>query len=230
MENKNARLFALLAVIGLIFHPAALIGRPEETVTLKIQMVVHREIYEQTDFGEPPQIAVWIENVRGSDIRTLWVARRSGLRLWKGKVECPTALPIWESVHQREKSDYRPRGMMRMLLDAVSGATPTGGRFEVRGRVPLNSRWRCFVEINLSGDFNRHFPYRHPGGMPDPEMNGQPSLIYRAEITVVPGQQADLILIGRSDQWVPVEEIIPDLSGITSARRAVTRIKVFCLR
>ena len=191
-------------------------------------MKVDKETYEMTDFGEPPQLAIWLEKTTPPGIRTVWVARRSGRQLWKGKIECPTALPLWESRHKNEKSNYKKRGLLTRLIDAISGATPTGGVFSTKVKVPRGSSWNCFVEVNLSGDFNRRFPYRDENGMPDPEINGQPSLIYAGKITALPGQQSSLKLIGRTRQWVAVDYIVKNLEGITSAKDAVTDIQVFC--
>ena len=90
------------------------------------------------------------------------------------------------------------------------------------------SKWVCFVEVNLSGDFNGDFPFRDTNGMPDPEINGQPSLIYQGKIKAIPNQIGYLKLIGRTDQWVAVDHIIKDLSGITTAKNAITNLLVTC--
>lgn len=200
----------------------------QDRVSLQFSMTVHESVYEQTNFGEPPQIAVWLADPQTESIRTVWVANRAGRRLWKGKFECPTALPIWQHRHRAEKSDYQARGLLKRLLDAVTGATPDGGPFSVSAAVERGSTWRCFVEVNLSADFNRDFPYRDENDMPDPEVNGQPSLVFEAEITALPGNEAALRCIGRSDQWVATGRIIPDLSGITTALDAVIDIMVCC--
>ncbi|MBN2416871.1 hypothetical protein JXO52_13570 [bacterium] len=201
---------------------------PDDRVSLRFSMTVHESVYEQTNFGEPPQIAIWLAHPETGTIRTVWVANRAGRRLWKGKFECPTALPIWEYRHRAEKSDFQARGLLKRLLDAVTGATPDGGPFSVSTAVERGSRWRCYVEVNLSADFNRDFPYRDETGMPDPEVNGQPSLVYEGDITALPGSRAVMNAVGRSDQWVATGRIIADLTGITTALDAVTNIEVHC--
>lgn len=202
----------------------------EEQAVLEFKMVVHRDVYEKTDFGEPPQIAIWLQR-RGTDhIRTVWVARRAGRRLWKGKFECPTALPYWESRHQHERSDWRARGLLRRLVDAISGATPTGGVFTARVSIPKGSRWDAYIEVNASADFNADFPYWHEDGSPDHDVNGQPSLVYRGRVVALPDSNDALRLIGRTDQWIPVDYLIEDLTGITSAKDLITDITVVCVR
>lgn len=218
-------LFILSLLISILFSSN---GEKNDKVNLEILVKINRNIYEMSDFGEPPQIAVWLENPDNGQMRTVWVTRRSGRRLWKGKFECPTALPLWESRHANEKSDYKKRGLLKRLLDAITGATPTGGIFKVKIAIKRGTVWECYVEMNLSGDFNRQFPYRNSNGMPDPQINGQPSLIYKGVVKALPGEKIPLKLIGRTDQWVAIDYIIKDLTGITSAKKAVTDLQVIC--
>ena len=232
VKKRTGSLFIGFVLLLLLSIPLyyLLLREPADPnlVTLKFMMTVDIETYEMTDYGEPPQLAIWLEKPTPARMRTVWVARRSGRQLWKGKIECPTALPLWESRHNHEKSDYKKRGLLKRLVDAISGATPTGGVFSTKVKVPRGSSWDCYVEVNLSGDFNQRFPFRDGNGMPDPEINGQPSLIYAGKIIALPGQQSSLKLIGRSRQWVAVDYIVKDLTGITSAKDAVTDIKVVC--
>jgi len=221
-------LFLLIFLAIVIYFSCSDGSNKNNQVILEFLMKVDKDIYEMTDFGEPPQIAIWLEDPETGKIHTVWVARRSGRRLWKGKFECPTALPLWESRHKNEKSSYKKRGILKRLIDAISGATPTGGIFRVKVEVDKGTFWDCFVEVNLSGDFNRRFPYRDQNGMPDPDVNGQPSLIYRGQIKAKPGQKHSLKLIGRTDQWIAIDYIIKDLAGITTARNAVSDLEIAC--
>jgi hypothetical protein len=201
----------------------------QNTVVLEFSMNVDRQIYKYSDFGEPPQLAVWLEQPVTGKIRTVWVARRSGRRLWKGKVECPTALPFWESRHKKEKSEFQHRGLLERLVDAISGATPKGGVFKVNVTVPRGGKWDYYIEMNVSGDYNVHFPSRLENGTPDPEGNGQPSLVYKGQIEARPNASDSPVLTGRTNQWVAVDTVIPDLTGITSAKKVLSNIKVFVL-
>jgi hypothetical protein len=227
------KIFSLFIILlSISSGPDGLIesSSQQSGVSLEFSMRIDRDIYKMTDFGEPPQIAVWLQDPGGGKIKTVWVTRRSGRRIWKGKFECPTALPLWDSLHRSERSGYKERGVFKRLIDAFSGATPRAGVFKVRVTVPRGMRIECFVEVNLSGDFNQRFPYRDKNGMPDPEVNGQPSLIYRGSMIAEPGREVLLKLIGRTAQWTAVDFIIKDLSGITSAAGAVTGLKAVCKR
>lgn len=203
--------------------------RAENDVILEFTVFVDRKVYEYTNYGEPPQIAFWLEQPDSGAIRTVWVSHRTGRQQWKGKVECPVSLPYWESRHNREKSAFLERNLFKRLLDAITGATPKGGEFTVKTFVPRNSIWDYFIEVNVSGDFNVTFPSQLQNGTPDPEGNGQPSLIYKGEIKAIPGAAHVPQLIGRTDQWVAIDSIITDLTGITSAKNIFSGIEVKCI-
>ncbi|MFZ5519518.1 MAG: hypothetical protein ACOY90_23030 [Candidatus Zhuqueibacterota bacterium] len=202
---------------------------PEPGVILEFSVVVDRDVYEYTNYGEPPQMAFWLERPETGDIRTVWVSHRTGRRQWKGKVECPVALPFWESRHALEKSNFRERHLLQRLLDAITGATPQGGVFSVKTTAPENSHWDYFIEVNLSGDFNAAFPSQRDNGEPDHEGNGQPSLIFKGRMEATPGVSHAPELIGRTDQWVAIDSIITDMAGITSARKILRNIQVNCI-
>ena len=203
--------------------------RTGDDVILEFTVFVDRKVYEYTNYGEPPQVAFWVEQPDSGKIRTVWVSHRTGRQQWKGKVECPVSLPYWESRHKLEESSFRERSLFARLFDAVTGATPKGGEFTVKASVPADSQWEYFIEVNLSGDFNVSFPSQLENGTPDPEGNGQPSLIYKGEIEAKPGPSNVPQLIGRTDQWVAIDSIITDLTGITSAKNILSSLEVKCV-
>jgi hypothetical protein len=222
---------SLIFIFCLVYGTVLLIGYTETTekVVLKFTMFVNKKIYEHTDYGEPPQLAVWLEQPESGIIRTIWVSHRTGKHQWKGKFECPTALPYWKSRHKMEKSSFRERSLIKRLIDAITGATPKEGEFTVKTTVPYKSKWQYFIEVNLSGDYNITFPSVLDDGTPDPDGNGQPSLIYRGEIEAISGTNDVPKLLGRTDQWAPVDSIIHDLTGITTAKNIFSEVQVFCV-
>lgn len=187
---------------------------------------VERDEYELTNYGEPPQIAIWLESTESKQVRTVWVSNRAAKNNWKGKVECPVALPYWESrvrLAERERTSSNKR---MALADGQTAATPTGGAFVQKAVVEKDSKWVYFIEVNVSGDYNAAFPYWSEDGRPDPEGNGQPSVIYRGEISADGRSKSVPCLIGRTFQRYAADSINTDLSGITSARRLLSGIKV----
>lgn len=187
-------------------------GLDELTVTLAIRL--NPDVYQESNFGEPPQIAVWVEN-EGA-MQTVWVSRRTATGYWEGKVECPTSLPVWVSRYVEHTGNPVP-DLLNPLPDALTGATPVRN-LTIRTRLPYGSSWTLFLELNISGDYNASFPPRLEGGLPDPDGNGQPSLVYTAPFRVLPDFRAEPVLTGRSGQLDPVSRPVSDLSGITSAR------------
>lgn len=196
------------------------------SVILEFSLFVNQDAYELTNYGDAPQLAIWLENEDSNQVRTVWVSHRAGKNDWKGKVECPVALPYWQSRHQFEKKGFRERNFIRRVIDTITGATPTGGKFTQTIVVPKNSRWNYFIEINVSGDYNAAFPYWSKTGMPDSEGNGQPSLIYSGKIIADGHSTDEPELTGRTDQRHAVTQLNHDLSGITTAHNLVTKLKV----
>lgn len=195
-------------------------------VTIEFTFIVDQDTYDYTVYGEPPQIAIWLEQPDSNQILTAWVSNRSGKNQWKGKVECPVALPYWESRHKLEKSAFQERNLLERLIDAFTGATPTGGEFSTTIRVPEGSNWRYFIEVNASGDYNKDYPYWSKDGLPDSEGNGQPSIVYSGSIIAVTGSSNAPVLQGRTEQRRPVTTLSPDLESIGSAKNLIRDIKL----
>jgi len=198
-----------------------------DTVTLAFAIVFNQEVYESTDYGEPPQCAVWLEDTQGRCIVPVWVTYRVGSGKWKGKVTCPTALPYWVSRYHKHTAVTAEQFPADPVIDAVTSATPKQG-ITVEVQVPRGSRWHYFIEVNASGDYNETFSSVLPGGAPDLAGNGQPSLVYRGDIKAIPGHKTSPKLIGRTHQAHSVDDIIEDLDGITSAKSLLSRITVSC--
>ena len=111
-------------------------------------------------------------------------------------------------------------------VDAISGATPMVNHLKFKTVVDSGAVWKYYVEVNVSGDYNNDFPKYLDGGIPDSEVNGQPSLIYCGTIASIPGQHGKSQLIGRTDQITASSKIVSDLGGITSARQLLKKINV----
>jgi hypothetical protein len=195
-------------------------------VVLEFSLDVNRTVYQKTNFGEPPQLAIWIESADSQVIKTVWVSRRAAKNDWKGKVECPVALPYWESKIAKETGATTLQKRRETQFEAVSGATPKAGRFAASIMVPPQSSWNYFIEVNVSADYNQAFPYWSKEGLPDSQANGQPSLVYSGRM-VADGSSNDIPrLIGRTEQRHATNSLFDDLSGITSANQLIENITV----
>ncbi|HGY57404.1 MAG TPA: DUF2271 domain-containing protein [Caldithrix abyssi] len=187
---------------------------------LEFSFELNKKAWYYTNFGEPPQIAIWLEYPDSTYYRTVWVTRRAGKNKWKGKIHCPVALPYWDSRRTSKKDDKKEK------IDAISAATPKAGSFKVITNVPPNSRWLYYIEVNASGDFNAYFKSWTDDGIPDSEVNGQPSLVYGGEITADGKNQSKPVLLGRTDQLSSGKKLYRDLQHITTAAELLQNITV----
>ena len=112
--------------------------------------------------------------------------------------------------------------------DAVTQATPKQD-FTCRTEVPGRTKWNYFIEVNVSGDFNDSFAAESKDGKRDRNGNGQPSIVYKGQITALPGQCSEPKLIGRTDQFEGASSVIPDLEGISDAKDLFSKIEVTAL-
>jgi hypothetical protein len=202
--------------------------RNPKLAMLVFSLELAQNVYEQTDYGKPPQFAIWLENADTGQIRTVCVTYRMGSGDWVGKVECPVALPYWVSRYNVETGTKGPPNFKKPVADVITRATPIQD-FNEFSEVEPNSKWYYYLEINVSADYNAAFPYRRPNGAPDLQGNGQPSLVYKGWIEAVDGACDEPKLVGRTEQWVSVDRIIADLNGITSAKELVSMFKVCCI-
>ena len=200
---------------------------PSESVRLTLSMKIARDVWIMTDWSQPPQIAVWLEDPSGTTVRTLFVTHRTGAGDWKGKAGCDVSLPYWVGRYNVETGTSGPPTFQRPVVDAITQPTPKES-LVVTTVVPPGSEWRYFVEVNVSGDFNEAFPEHLDNGRPDEAGNGQPSLVYRGHIKAIPGQRNTPKLIGRTDQFRPAMKLNDDLSGITTAKKLLSDIEMSC--
>jgi hypothetical protein len=188
-------------------------------------MKLETNIYEKSHYKKPPQFAIWIEDAEGEQIRTVWVTEKTGTGSWGGKTVRPISLPYWVSRWNKETGNTGDPTPAHPAADAVTGATPKQD-LACRIEVPAASKWNYFIEVNISGDYNDSFPAKTEGGKGDRNGNGQPSIIYKGQITALPGRRSEPELIGRTDQFKRVKGVNPHLEGITNARDLFSKIEV----
>jgi len=194
-------------------------------VALYFSLNLNPGIYKQTKYKKPPQFAIWIEDAEGTKIQTIWVTEKTGTGNWGGKITRPVSLPYWVSRWKKETRSSSFPTPENPVVDGVTGATPRE-HFTSEIKVPINSTWNYYIEINVSGDYNDTFATVLKDERRDQHGNGQPSIIYKGQITAIPGQRSVPQLIGRTDQIESVSHIIPDLEGISMAKNLLSKIEV----
>ncbi len=198
-----------------------------ETVLLTFQLELNSQVYQDSTWGDPPQIAIWMRNQTDQSIRTVMVTYRTATCDWIGKVECSVALPYWVTFYNRQTGTKGPPTWDNAVADALTCATPRAS-LSTAIEVPRGTRWEVFVEVNVSGDFNRDFPSFSNEGFSDRYGNGQPSLVYRGFIEATDSSTSQPELLGRTDQYEPTDHIITDLDGITTALELLQGVSVSC--
>lgn len=194
---------------------------------LRFDIVLNRKTYMRSDYGDPPQFAIWLEDESGELVETVFVTYRMASGDWVGKVDCSVGLPYWVSRYNKVSGTSGPPLFLNPLPLALTGATPRE-EFSICARVPVGSQWRYFIEVNVSGDYNADYPAMCEDGSPDPQGNGQPSLVYSGSITAADGASDEPGIIGRTEQFYVVSELNSDLSRITSADKLFDRVSVRC--
>lgn len=149
-------------------------------------------------FAVTPQVAIWLEDGSGRYLETIYVTRCSAKGNWHGltKVRRPEALPVWSHRRGVRAADglFMPDAV-NPLPDSVSGATPVATYTRSRHLSLKPGRYVVWLEVNNSFDFNGFYAKglarSAPGYCAE---NGQPSLVYRAEL-LVGAQPVDACLV-----------------------------------
>lgn len=182
----------------------------------------------------PPQMAVWIEDMDGNYLSTVYATHKIATQSWQasGGNRRKEALPHWCYSRGVQYSDglYLPT-KDRPLTDGISGATPRG-RFDLK-LIPGDNlkRFVVKVEINHSTDFNDAYPESAKEGNPDysggKHGSGQPAVVYAAQVDMTSGaKDFEAKLIGHSSPDGTSGQVDPDVSGLTSALDIVKRITI----
>jgi len=195
-----------------------------------IEFEIHQDmgLIRQSLFGEPPQFAIWLEDAASHRLQTVFVTYRSGYGEWVGKVKCPAALPRWFEVFKSETGSKELPDFDSPASDAVTGATPVVEEFKTTVEFPFGGKWICWIEMNLSGDFNEAYrAHDIERRKVDVYFSGQPALVYRGRVTALPGEKVRPELYGESvlgsDGGVKIQ---PVSEGVTTAKDIFKTIEI----
>ena len=231
----NWVLVAFLRVLVIVVPILKPDGQPSEVLpqtgsSISIEFTIQQDInlIRQSLFGEPPQFAIWLEDPQTHQLKTVFVTYRSGFGHWIGKTECPAALPRWFEVFKEETHTSELPSFDQPAPDAVTGATPGTEDFKTSVEVKQGSQWICWIEMNLAGDLNETFlDHDVEKKMVDVHLSGQPALLYRGEITAIPGEKMVPILHGQSSVGNSLKDKIKPVSeGVTTARNVFKQINI----
>jgi len=187
-----------------------------------------------------PLMAVWVEDIEGKYIQTLYVAQsvakgffaygdKSKGKWQPGPIRRPASLPYWAHKRGIKEADglYMPT-QETPVPDAYTGATPVTN-FTLKTKTDSKglSQFKIMFEINQSWDWNSYwhnskYPYDN-----DYQSSSQPALVYEVLVDVNENKQAyEMRLIGHSHWSGKTGALFADLSSITTAKDIVKRIIV----
>ena len=198
-----------------------------------IQIDIHqnKKIIHLSNFAEPPQFAIWLENPSTKELKTAFVTHRVAKGDWEGKANVPVALPQWFSLFRANKKGGAGKVQEKKSDLAISGATPKGDYFSIRVEVEPGSEWICWIEMNLAGDFNDAYPEIDVKTLREDEYsNGQPALIFRSEIKAVEDLKYTPDLVSQSTWNKGVVTVEPVSDGVTNAKNVFDDIQISIIK
>ena len=198
---------------------------------LQIDIHQNKKIIYLSNFAEPPQFAIWLENPATKELKTVFVTHRVAKGDWEGKANVPVALPQWFRLFKINSNTGEKTGNQGKSDLAVSGATPKADYFSIRVEVPPGSEWICWIEMNLAGDFNDAFPEIDIETLREDEFsNGQPALIFRAELKAIEDMKYRPEIVSQSVWKKGIVSVEPVSEGITTAKKVFDDIQISVIK
>jgi len=178
-----------------------------------------------------PQIAIWIEDINGNYIDTIYVTYRTAKSKWRGgkNIRRPSSLPIWSHKRGIKYGDggYSPTED-NPLPDTMTGATPKAS-FIKKWQIPSNfSKNEIVIKIEVNKSFDYNEVYRKDLKKDKKyynDVNGQPSILYEAKINLKQKKnKVNFNFIGHGNVLGENGNIYEDISFLTDALTIIESI------
>jgi hypothetical protein len=105
------------------------------------------------------------------------------------------------------------------------------GYFRTRVRVNPGSKWICWIEVNLAGDFNDVYQeFNAEKNILDEYSTGQPALLYKTEIEILKDRIVHPEIIGMCVFNKENQVVVEPLHGITTATGVFDEISIAVVR
>lgn len=236
---KQITLILLLIMVPML-EPFAQIGS-KKVIQLETNNGVNGEkfeiIFNKGKKFKDPTFAIWIEDMEGKYIETLYVTQYLGSGIYRhakraegrplsksGPAKRPSTLPVW--LHQRNNGTSLLPTPNAPVPDAISGATPKNNFIlKTVCTQQLPTQFKVMFEINQPFDYNDYWSKElHPAEF-DYNYSAQPALVYAAVINnSTKSEKIKFELIGHSHYSGRNGEISTDLSTFTSALSIVEKV------
>lgn len=186
-----------------------------------------------------PLMAIWIEDMQGKFVQTIFVAESIGKGVFQhgdastgkwmpGEIRRPAALPVWS--HRRgiraEDGLFLPT-TQNPVPDAFTGPTPPQS-FVIESRLENEDlrQFMVFFEINQTWDWNEYWTNNKYPDNDEYKTSCQPALVYKAIVNLDDEQKEyRMRLVGHSHYAGEDGEIYEDVSTFTTARNIAEEIK-----
>jgi len=220
--NRTMRCFGL-TLLMILGCTAAPVQKDEVKIDfnqpyLEFKFTYNYDVYQKPSFFMPksqPTFAIWLMEKNSGAVQTIYVTGKAGKNKWILAEARPESVPVWYGAREKETLDEY------VSIDAISGATPSGETAVILWQVPRHLRDKqvaVFIEANNSYDYNAYYT-KQKGTDGYSAENGQPSLIWRAEIDFAKPTDEDILpeIIGHGSVLGEDHQIDPDISKITTA-------------
>jgi hypothetical protein len=174
-------------------------------------------------FNVLPQIVIWAEDQEGKLIDTLYITGADGKKMRhaakneKGAAFYPECFPVW--AEKAKAAGKKMPSKKEPYTDTVTSATPMSSfTLDTRLGDTANSFF-VYLEINKSDDKSEVFTKENN------DWAGQPSLIYKAEVTEK-GKEYAMTLVGHGGKISDEPKIYEDMTGIDTALEQIEKIMV----
>lgn len=232
--------YTFIFVLALLSACNSLKNTSEQTLVLNDEFARNEPIKMKLDFVKGksfnhPTFAIWLENVDGTYIKTLYVTQSYASGTFKyaalndstwlptsGESFQPSTLPYWTYKKGAFANGSIVPSAKYPFVDAFTSATPKTSFRYITG-MANKTRVRVLVEVNQPWDFNRHWTnaklknhwYKH---------SAQPSIIYA--VTVGENSEYYLNPIGHGDPSGASGVLETNLHTLTSAKSIFAQIKL----
>ena len=228
---RRGMMFIAGGFLVIFIAAGILVLRTRGRTLIQIDIHQNKKIIHLSNFAEPPQFAIWLENPATGELKTIFVTHRVAKSDWEGKASVPVALPLWFKLFREKKSDQDIPGASKKSDMAITGATPKGDYFSIRAEVEPGSEWICWIEMNLAGDFNDAYPEVDLKTLREDEFsNGQPALIYKARVKAIQDMKFTTELVSQSTWTKGDVKVEPVGDGIASAKSVFDDIRISVIR
>lgn len=182
-------------------------------------------------FDVTPQMAFWIEDMDNNLVDTLYVTEKTAKQTWDGAsgrnkddTFRPYALPYW--MHKAAQQGVAAPTKNNPLPDAVTAASPEEKEIFIIHTKANAEGQEIYVLMEVNNSFDENDTYPNKSKRKAAEYNGQPAVVYRAQVHLARPGHYEMQLIGHSSWTGEDGELSEDVSTLTTAVNIIEKAVV----